>query len=380
MSTLKELYYDPRQGLGSLVKFAATAKKHGFTTKEVVAFLESQEVHQVHRERTKFTYFPNWGRGAGSYQIDLMFQEGAPILTIINVTTRYVYAFVLKRKTGDEVLAALTKWFKTVRDTPKFVQSDGGSEFLNKGVTAFFDRHDIERRIADPGDHHGQAVVERFHGTLRRLFRMYEDAFKEPWKKGFDDLIYNYNHRVHRSIGVEPVNAKEDQGLHAQHQQYLKAMALEAKFHIGDTVRKTVNRSTMFDKGKIRWSEKVHTIVGKTGHRFELDDGSQVLSYDLQLVKSVEKHTARESLEPVRAARKVQAKVTRSLAKEGVITTNVISSKVDYVRVKENGKFYIGKVVRQLRNKKWVVDFGPDVAEGEYTPEELKKYKWTGKV
>jgi hypothetical protein len=291
-----------------------------------------------------------------------------------------VYAFVLKRKTGDEVLAALTKWFKTVRDTPKFVQSDGGSEFLNKGVTAFFDQHDIDRRIADPGDHHGQGVVERFHGTLRRLFRMYEDAFKEPWKKGFDDLVYNYNHRVHRSIGVEPVNAKEDQGLARQHKQYLKAMTLEAKFHIGDMVRKAVNRSTLFDKGKIRWSEKVHTIVAQTGHRFELDDGSEALSYDLQLVKTVEKHTTRESLEPVRAARKVQAKVTRNLTKEGVAKENVISSKVDYVRVKENGKFYIGKVVRQLRNEKWVVDFGPNVPEGEYTTEELKKFKWTKKT
>jgi transposase InsO family protein len=110
------------------------------------------------------------------------------------------------------------------------VQSDGGTEFLNRGVTAFFKNNNIERRIAEPGDHHGQGIIERFHGTLRRLFRLYEDAFKEPWKKGFDDLVYNYNHRVHRSIGVEPVNASEAQGMYQRRQQYDEAMKLESTF------------------------------------------------------------------------------------------------------------------------------------------------------
>ena len=73
--SLRELYYDPRQGLSSLVKFAAIAKKSGFTQKEVASFLAAQEVHQIHRERPKVSYFPNWGRGTGSYQIDLMFQD-----------------------------------------------------------------------------------------------------------------------------------------------------------------------------------------------------------------------------------------------------------------------------------------------------------------
>ena len=374
--SLRELYYDPRRGLGSLVKFAAIAKKHGFSTKEVSSFLAAQEVHQIHRERGKVNYFPNWGQGTGSYQIDLMFQEGTPILTIINVNTRYVYAYVLKRKTGDEVLAALEKWLKSVRDTPTFVQSDGGTEFLNRGVTDFFTYNNIVRRIAEPGDHHGQGEIERFHGTLRRLFRLYEDAFKEPWKHGFDDLVYNYNHRIQSSIGVAPIDASEDQGMYARRQQYETAMGLQSHFKIGDHVRKTINKSTLFDKGKARWSEKVYTITGLVGHRFELDDGSSVLPYDLQHITTVESHNDRPSLEPVRVTAKVKAKVARNIRKEGVDASNVMDTGVKFVRVKENGKYFIGKVGRQLRNKKWVIEFGGGEPDGEYTTEEVKRYQW----
>jgi transposase InsO family protein len=412
--SLSELYYDPRKGLSSLVKFAAIAKKNGFSQKEVASFLAAQEVHQIHRERPKVSYFPNWGRGAGSYQIDLMFQDGTPILTIINVITRYVYAFVLKRKTGEEVLAALQNWLRTSREDPKFVQSDGGSEFLNKGVTAFFKKNNIERRIAKPGDHHGQGIVERFHGTLRRLFRLYEDAFKQPWKTGFDDLVYNYNHRIHRSIGVEPVNATEVQGMYQRRKQYDEAMKLESKFNIGDQVRKSVNRSTLFDKGKVRWSETVYTITGKNGHLFELNDGSQVLSHDLQRITSVEKYTNLKSLEPARVAAKAKKKVVRDLRKAGVNPANVTEEErkkqaptafvaepapnprtlsrvrpakslktkpppdptsVKIVEVREKGKYYFGRVGERLPNGNFVVNFN-DGSEGEYSPADVLRLKW----
>jgi len=64
--SLRELYYDPRKGLSSLVKFAAIAKKNGFSQKEVASFLAAQEVHQINRERPTVAYFSNWGRGVGS--------------------------------------------------------------------------------------------------------------------------------------------------------------------------------------------------------------------------------------------------------------------------------------------------------------------------
>jgi transposase InsO family protein len=100
--------------------------------------------------------------------MDLMFQNGTPLLTVINVITRYAYAFRLKNKSAAEVNSALMMWAKLVRDKPEFVQSDGGSEFINKTSNEFFAERGIERSIAEPGDHRGQAVIERFHGTSTR--------------------------------------------------------------------------------------------------------------------------------------------------------------------------------------------------------------------
>lgn len=320
---LKELYYSPRTGLSSLSKFYGVAKKHGFTRKEVADFLAAQEVHQVNKERAKVAWFPNWGRGPGSYQMDLMFEGGTPILTIINVNSRYAYVYPLKDKSGPQILTALQSWFKIVKRPVAFVQSDGGTEFVNKNTDAFFAKNNIERRIVEPGNHRGQAMIERFHGTLRRLFRLYEDAFKESWKKGVDDLVYGYNHRVHRSIGIEPAEATDASGSYARTLQYDQAMRGQAKLKVGDQVRKALNKANLFDKGKVRWSDAVHTITALNGHRFVLDDGSEALYYNLQLVRSVEKATELPSLEPKRQAARKAKKVTRDLRKEGVSAVNL---------------------------------------------------------
>ena len=140
--------------------------------------------------------------------------------------------------------------------------------------------------------------------------------------------MWNYNHRVHSSIGVSPAEASESAGLARRREQYEAAQHDFDAFRIGDTVRKLVRKANeYFDKGKATWSDRVYTITGSNGHHlWQLDDGTYQKHYDLQLVKSVESASPLPSLEPQREATKRAKKVKRDLAKEGVSPANVTDS------------------------------------------------------
>ena len=321
---MESLFYDPKHGLGSMIKFAAKARQAGFKNDEIKTFLNRQETLQLNKERGRTQFFPEWGYGPGSYQMDIMFQQDprnktrlVPILNIIDVNTRYLYAFIMRDRTAGEVLKAVMQWLDEVK-SPKMLQSDNERAFTSRALEELLARHSIQQRFVLPEDHRGQAEVERVHQTLRRLFTLYEDAFKEPWTNGFKDLVWNYNHRLHKGIGVAPADATEESGLAERIQQYRDAQRAFLKFKVGDHVRKAVTKSTRFDKGRATWSDAVYTITGVQGHLFQLSDGTLQKHYDLQLIRGVDKPTQKESLEPKRQAAKTAKKATRALKKTGV--------------------------------------------------------------
>lgn len=325
-TTLSELFYDPRTGFSSKTSFIARAKHLGFKHKDVLEFLKAQEVAQLNKERGgKRHYFPIWGRGPGSYQCDLMFMDNPrnhakqlPILNIIDVNSRMLYAFILKDKTNAEVLKALMSWVDAAKERPVFLQSDNGKEFVGSAVEKFLAQHGILHGTVEPEDHQGQAMVERVNETMRRLFRLYEGAVKKPWTSGFDDLVWNYNHRVHSAIDLPPAEATDFAGLAQRRAQYERAQKDFSAFHVGDKVRKLIH-SGYFDKGKASWSTAVYTIVGTNGyHLFELSDGSYAKHYDLQLVKDVQKPDALPEGLVAPAIVKKAKKVARTLNKEGI--------------------------------------------------------------
>jgi hypothetical protein len=200
-------------------------------------------------------------------------------------------------------------------------------------------------------------------------------------------------------------------------EQYLLALRDFNKFKVGDRVRKAVNKSTRFDKGKVKWSSEVYTVTGTNGHHlWGLSDGSFQKHYDLQLVRGVEKANEKPSLEPVRAVVRKAKKVKRDLRKEGVTPANVTEEQrkkqapaafvaepapnprtlprerptksvaktkspadpasVKIIEVREKGRYYFGRVGKRLPNGNFVVNFD-DGSEGEYSPADVLRFKWT---
>ncbi len=290
-TTLTELYYDPKSGFGSKANFVRRAVQAGHAAKDALEFLKRQETQQVLQERKPPPYFPLWGRGPGSYQMDLFFPDGLKgevLFNIINCNTRMIYSYRLgKSKAALDIVPQLNQWIHDTKGRPHFVQSDNEKAFMGKKVQDWFAQHGIEHRAVDPFDHHGQGMIERANESMRRLFAQYKAATGKSWSQAHDDLVYNLNSRINRDIGTEPENATESAGLLRRRLQFDLAQKFQDQFQIGDKVRKLLFKG-VFDKGKHHWSRDVLTITKVDHHIFTLSDGSLAKYSDLLKVAGPE--------------------------------------------------------------------------------------------
>ena len=142
LDKLREAYYDPKMGLGSVDKLYRKLRSRGITRKEVGTFLKKQQVHQEHLQQRKPSYYPIYSVADGSYQADLMFYPKFKtinngydtILSCIEITTRKGYCIPMKGKRTEAVLDA---WDNLRKETDKagmpirVLTTDLGSEWMS---------------------------------------------------------------------------------------------------------------------------------------------------------------------------------------------------------------------------------------------------------
>ena len=94
------------------------------------------------------------------------------ILTIIDRTTRYPEGIPLKRITTRVIVKHLIKFFSRF-GMPKTVQSDQGQNFVSKEMQKQLKSLGIQHFISTPYHPESQGVVERFHQTLKSMFKKF---------------------------------------------------------------------------------------------------------------------------------------------------------------------------------------------------------------
>ena len=160
----------------------AEAKKINSKIKlrDVTDWLETQKWYTLHRRiKTKFRRRKVLTRGVQyQYQADLVDYSKLKrdnsgytfVLSIIDCFSRLAFAIPIKRKTGEEVAAALQRAFDHMGD-PKKLHTDQGKEFYN--------RH-VKELLQERGVHHFSTfqdvkaqIVERFNRTLREAILQY---------------------------------------------------------------------------------------------------------------------------------------------------------------------------------------------------------------
>ena len=224
--------------------------------KDVDEWLESQKSYTLHRRlKTKFPRRKVLTRGLRyQYQADLVDYSKLRrdnsgytfVMTIIDCFSRTALAIPIKKKTGEEVAAALTRAFDSM-GAPLKLHTDQGKEFYN--------RH-VQQLLRDRGVHHFSTyqdvkaqIVERFNRTLREALLQYmTDRQTLRYVEALPDFLHGYNRRPHSAIypfSPVQVNKTNERAIHdLQYGEYLRSALKKHKYSMGDKVRIASYRST----------------------------------------------------------------------------------------------------------------------------------------
>ena len=266
---LKEIYYNPKSPAG-FSSVAKLAKASGYSKAKVKAWLKAQPTYTLHRQARKryptqkyivHTVDEQWQ--ADLADVTLLARENNGyrfILTVIDIFSRYAWARPLKSKRGEEVAAAFQDIFQEGR-VPKRIQTDQGKEFENRHVLSLFQQYNIE--LFSVKSAFKAALVERFNRTLKhKLWRYFTMSTHQNWTRILQDVVYSYNHSVHRSIGRKPAEVTASNANEIREKAFTRPHTSNKKsdIQVGDKVRISKVKST-FDKGYLpNWTEEIFTV------------------------------------------------------------------------------------------------------------------------
>jgi len=219
---LSNIYYasgDPGS-YGGVDRLYKRAKEVGIPVErdDVVRYLSTQLPYTIHKPaRHKFLRNHTYaGHIDQQWQADLADMQTLEtenskyryILTCIDVLSRYGWAVPVISKSTKDMLTAFRELFRVSRPRiPQRLQTDKGKEFFNTEVSAMLRKKGIHH-FASNSDTKA-SIVERFNRTVKSSIWVYFTA--NDTKRYVDilpDIVYAYNHRVHRSIRMRPVDVE----------------------------------------------------------------------------------------------------------------------------------------------------------------------------
>ena len=178
------------------------------------------------------------------------------LLFIIDVFSKFLWVFPLKRKRPDDVLSA----FKQITITPNVLMTDKGTEFQNERARRYFNK--IKYYSSNNPDTKA-SIAERVIRTIKtRLYRYMTHKGSKKYIDALQDIVTGYNNSKHRSIGMAPseVNVKNE---NIVRNRLFKPPTKSAKpkYALGETVR-IVKARGPFHKGYLpQWSEEIFHVT-----------------------------------------------------------------------------------------------------------------------
>jgi hypothetical protein len=307
-------------------------KGHKYTLAEVRAFIEKQNVAQVHKvvqkdRKNMSTITANEPNEL--FQIDLLdYQKFSRdnkgynwILICVDVFTRQAHAEPMKNKTTAATKEAFEKIIDQAK--PKVIFHDDGGEFKGQ-FDSFIEGEKILSIENKHGSHNALGIIDRFSRTLKTMIAKYMTAKNtNKWIDALPRMMKIYNDTPHNGIKkIKPNDADSGKNLleistlnfEKQIDNNQKIKAKVDKLHVGDKVRIKIEKGT-FTKGyEITYSKEVYVIEKIVGTEVVLDDGKE---YPLDRIQKVFegatdiKATKRDKIEKVAMAK-------RKIAKEGI--------------------------------------------------------------
>lgn len=306
---LKKLYYSIKEpgSFSAPAKFyrAVKEKNNNISRKQVHDWLNAQDTYTLHR-RTRKKFHRNriivssidnqWQTDLIDIQKIAKYNKGNRyILICIDILSKYAWAEPLQSKSGKSIIAGFKKIFKKGRK-PLLLQSDMGTEYLNKDFQNFLKAQDIH--YFHTYNETKAAIAERVIKTLKsKMYKYFTYANTLNYTNVLQDLIHSYNNSYHSSIKTKPslVNVSNENHIwHILYDNDLIDGKTTFKFHLGDRVR-LAKKKGHFEKGyttnftkeifviskRIARSPPVYKIKDLNGEEIE----GTIYANELQLVK-----------------------------------------------------------------------------------------------
>lgn len=229
-----------------------------------------QVVNELHRgARKNFERRKTLMAGINdTYQIDLVEmipyakqnQNYKYILTVIDIFSKYAWAFPLKSKKSGDVFEAMSELF-AAGHVPKNIHSDLGKEFYNSEFQRLMKRYEINHYSTFSSMK--AAIVERFNRTLKtNMWKQIHLRGSYKWIDILSTLLKEYNDTKHSTIKMKPkdVNARDEKKLMNSVYKYKTYLKKSTKFHVGDHVRISKYKH-VFEKGYTpNWTTEIFSI------------------------------------------------------------------------------------------------------------------------
>ena len=233
------------------------------TLKTVKKLLSQNEGYTRHRQTRRGKTNPIYCyRKRDTFSIDLVDCQNLSkfnsnnkfLLNVIDNFTKFAWSEPIINKTQDVVLKAFQKVIRDAKTKPRSVFADSGGEFRNAKFKKYCSDNAIELYFAQSFGH--ASMIERFNLTLKRKqFAYMTDNETYRFVPNLKKILTSYNTSKHSSLpGISPLEAENgDQETFYQmrlinEKKYIKALRINPKFDIGDTVRISTAKN-IFSRG-----------------------------------------------------------------------------------------------------------------------------------
>ena len=283
-SLLHELYYDPRHAsaytsIGNVYR-AAKKQLPNLKRNEVERWFQRQLTATLHKPvRLRFptnkvivmSIDDQWQCDLADMSSKAEYNDGYTfILTCIDCFSKYAWAIPIINKQADSIIEALKIIFKSGRK-PKRLQTDKGTEFLNRKVQTFLRHHNIQ--LFTTQSDKKASIVERFNRTMKgRTYKYFTAKNTYRYVDVLQSLVDGYNNSYHRSIKMKPNSVRKRHQIIIRQRLYGKLKSptklrtqrkKSYKYMIGDLVRIIKQRLT-FARGYLpNWSEEIFIVYNR---------------------------------------------------------------------------------------------------------------------
>jgi hypothetical protein len=300
-------YYKENPGINAF----DLASKSGKTLQYVRNFLKKNDSQQqiLYNTRHEHIDTPAGSPLADHYQADVMKmnwyksqnKQFDAVLTVLNTTTRVVYAKPLKSLEADKIIKAMGEMLNEIQtDNHKMqvLRTDGGPEFTSNEFKRFLENNKIIQELGEPYLSNWLNRTNRFHRTLRTRFReLFAENKNNKWVDSFAKIIKEYNNSpshafrdtlkrvkklkngmtVEVSTPIKPIDIteKDIEKIHAYESKQAMKVRLNDNdtFEIGDFVRlakqftKEMKKENKFLKLSMlaNWTDEIYKIEKRNG-------------------------------------------------------------------------------------------------------------------